>query len=93
MTDIGIFHSGILGLKYPSQVYLEAHLNSFFSLRMSEDPVVKEALDCQIQRKGSGKKKSSTVMECQDVFEKLSTTYLLELKITVPNLMFPRGWN
>ena len=85
MTDIGIFNSGILGLQYPSQVYLEAHLNSFISLKISEDPVVKEALDCQLQREGSWKKKSSTAMECQDVFEKLSTTHVIPTKENCAN--------
>ena len=73
VTDLGIFHPGIIGLKYPSQVYLEAHVSSFISLKLSDDPVVKEAISCQLQREGAWKKKSSTALECLGIFEKIGT--------------------
>ena len=72
VTDLGIFHPSILGIKYPSQVYQEAHMNSFISLKLSEDPVVREAVACQLVREGAWVKKSSTAVECQDMFDKLS---------------------
>ena len=75
VSDLGIFHPSILGTKYPSQVYLESHMSSFISLKLSEDPVVKEALACQLEREGAWTKKLSTVVECQDMFEKLSQTH------------------
>ena len=50
-------------------------MSSFISLKLSEDPVVKEALACQVEREGAWTKKSSTVVECQDMFEKLSQTH------------------
>ena len=54
-TDLGIFHPNILGVKYPSQVYLESHMNNHINLMLSEDPVVKEAVNCQLEREGAWK--------------------------------------
>jgi hypothetical protein len=85
VTDLGIFHPGILGLKYPSQVYLEAHMTSFISLKLTEDPVVKEAVDCQLQREGAWKKKSSTAMECQEIFESISNTNVIPTRENCDN--------
>ena len=54
-------------------MYLEAHVSSFISLKLSDDPVVKEAISCQLQREGAWKKKSSTALECLGIFEKIGT--------------------
>ena len=72
VTDQGIVHPGILGIKYPSQVYLESHMTSFISLKLSKDPVVREAVTCQLERGGAWIKKYSTAFECQEMFDKLS---------------------
>ena len=64
VSDMGICHPRILGLKYPSQVYLESHVSSYIYLKLTADPVVKEGMSCQLEREGAGKKKSSTAMEC-----------------------------
>ena len=85
VSDLGIFHPGIIGLKYPSQVYMEAHVSSYISLKFTEDPVVKEALSCQLQREGAWKRKSSTAMECQNIFEKLSETNFIATKENCEN--------
>ena len=47
-TDLGIFHPIIMGVKYPSQVYLESHMANYINLQLSQDPVVKEATSCQL---------------------------------------------
>jgi hypothetical protein len=85
VTDIGIFHPGILGLKYPSQVYLEAHMTSFISLKLTEDPIVKEAVDCQLQCEGVWTKKSSTAMKCQEIFESINTTHAIPARENCDN--------
>ena len=51
-------------------------MTSFISLKLSKDPVVKEALACQL--------------ECQDMFEKLSQTPSITALENVRNL--PSGW-
>ena len=45
-------------------------MNSFISLKLSEDPVVREVVACQLVREGAWVKKSSTAVECQDMFDK-----------------------
>ena len=71
-TDLGIFHPNILGVKYPSQVYLESHMNNHINLMLSEDPVVKEAVNCQLEREGAWTRKSSTAAKCQTIFNQIS---------------------
>ena len=70
----GIFHPSILGIKYPSQVYLESHMSNVISLKLSEDPVVRKAVACQLERERACVKKSSTAVECEEIFEKLNET-------------------
>ena len=50
-------------------------MTSFISLKLSKDPVVREALVCQLEREGAWTKKSSTAVECQEMFEKVSETH------------------
>ena len=50
-------------------------MTSFISLKLSKDPVVREALVCQLEREGAWTKKSSTAVECQEMLEKLSETH------------------
>ena len=52
-------------------------MNSFIPLKLSEDPVVREAVACQLVREGAWVKKSSTAVECQDIFNKLSQNHHL----------------
>ena len=72
VIDLGIFHPSILGIKFPSQVI--SHINSFISLKLSDDPVVRQTVACQLEREGAWVKKSSTAVECQEILEKLSET-------------------
>ena len=47
-------------------------LAQFTNIKLSSsDPVVKEALECQLSREGKWKKKSSTSVQCQEIFEQL----------------------
>ena len=72
VTDLGIYHPSILGIKFLSQ--FKSHINSFISLKLSDDPVVRQTVACQLEREGAWVKKSSTAVECQEIFEKLSET-------------------
>ena len=49
-------------------------MTSFISLKLSEDPVVREAVACQLEREGAWTNKYSTAVECQELFDKLSDT-------------------
>ena len=49
VTNLGLFHPHLLGLKLPSQTYMEGHIGNFLNIKLSSsDPVVKEALECQL---------------------------------------------
>ena len=85
-TDLGIFHPNILGVKYPSQVYLESHMNNHINLMLSEDPVVKGAVNCQLEREGAWKRKSSTAAKCQTIFNQISQTTAIPFKESCPNV-------
>ena len=85
-TDLGIFHPNILGVKYPSQVYLESHRVNHINLMLSDDPVVKEAVNCQLEREGAWKKKSSTAAKCQTIFNQISQTTAIPFKESCPNV-------
>ena len=88
VTNLGLFHPHLLDLKLPSQTYMEGHIGNFLNIKLSSsDPVVKEALECQLSREGKWKKKSSTAVQCQEIFEQLQdecniptpeNTYLFE---------------
>ena len=43
-TNLALFHPLLLGIKLPSQMYLEGHMSNFLNIQLaSRDPVVKEA--------------------------------------------------
>ena len=47
-------------------------MGNFIHTTLLGDPVVKEALSCQVERESQWTNKSSTVVECRDMFNKIS---------------------
>ena len=84
-TDLGIFHPNLMGVKYPSQVYMESHMANFINLHLSDDPVVKEATSQQLAREGSWKKKSSTAIQCSTLMTKISENVAIPTPENCPN--------
>ena len=76
-TDLGIFHPQLLGIKYPSQVYLECHMGNHISLQLSKDPLVREATACQLEREGAWTKISSTAVECHQLYQQLKEKHFI----------------
>ena len=74
-----------MGVKYPSQVYLESHVVNHINLTLSEDPVVKEAVTCQLEREGAWKKKSSTAVQCQTILDQIAQTTAIPFQESCPN--------
>ena len=70
-TSQGIFSPYLLGVKPVSQLYLEAHLGSYINSKLIADPVVKEALLCAEEREGQWAHKSSTIVQCKEIFESM----------------------
>ena len=48
MTDTAIFHPYMLGLKTPSQFYLEAHASTFAMIKTKGDPLVNHAVNSRL---------------------------------------------
>ena len=67
----GIFSPLLLGVKHVSQTYLEGHLNAYINTNMVADADTKEALRCAEEREGQWKRKSSTLMECKEIFQEM----------------------
>ena len=68
VTDLSIFHPYMLGVKPPSQVYLEGHAGNYLNSVVRGDPVVQEALAVGVAREEVWTRKSSTICECRDIF-------------------------
>ena len=74
----------MLGIKPPSQVYLEGHAGNYVNSVVRGDPVVKEALVVAVEREEVWSRKYSTICESRNIFMKpvKNVLYLL-LKILI----------
>ena len=66
-----IFSPLLLGVKPVSQTYLEGHLSAYLNSKMVADIDTKEALLCAEEREGNWTRKSSTLMECKEIYEEM----------------------
>ena len=71
-TNLSLFHPYLLGLKTPSQLYLEGHTGNYVSSKVKADRNVSLALQSQLSRESQWVGKSSTLVQCQTIFEKIS---------------------
>ena len=62
----------MLGVKPPSQLYLEGHAGNYLNSTVRGDPVVQEALAVAVAREEQWSRKSSTLCEARDIFAKVS---------------------
>jgi hypothetical protein len=69
VTDASIFHPYMLGVKMPSQVYLEAHAGNYAMVRLKGDPVVNHAIDSRLERESEWTQKHSTVNTMHTMWE------------------------
>ena len=63
-------------------------MTSFISLKLTADPVVKEAVDCHLQSEGAWTKKFSTPVECQEIFESISNKHVIPNKRKLRQIHF-----
>ena len=66
-SDISIFHPYVLGLKTPSQLYLEAHAGNYVMMRLKGDQTVNHTLDSRLERESEWISKSSTITFCDQM--------------------------
>ena len=70
-TSAGIFSPALLAVKPVSQVYLEGHLGAYINSNLVADEDTREALKCAEEREGAWTRKSSTVIQCRDIFREM----------------------
>ena len=75
VTNLSITHHKSLDVKLPSNLYLQAHMNSFISMTLgSKDELIKKNIVNQIKREEKwGSHQFSTVNWCQSVMDNLLT--------------------
>ena len=66
-----------MGLKTPSQLYLEGHAGNYMVCKVKADSQVNFALQSQLSRESQWVGKSSTVVQCNDIYEKVSEDMLI----------------
>ena len=71
-TNLSLFHPYMMGLKTPSQLYLEGHAGNFLNCKVKADQKVTFALESQLDRESQWTGKSSTITQCNQIFEKVS---------------------
>ena len=76
-TNLSIFHPYLMGLKTPSQLYLEGHAGNYMVCKVKADSQVNFALQSQLSRESQWVGKSSTVVQCNDIYEKVSEDMLI----------------
>ena len=73
-----------MGLKTPSQLYLEVHAGNYMISKVKGDPKVNFAMDSQLSRESQWTGKSSTVIKCQEIYKKVSDNMLKHFLYCVP---------
>ena len=85
VTDLSIFHPFMLGIKPPSQVYLEGHAGNFLNMKVRGDPVVQEALSVALAREEVWSRKSSTICECREIFIEVEESNFVPTELNTYN--------
>ena len=68
-SDISIFHPYLLGIKTPSQLYLEGHAGNYTLMRLKGDTIVNHTLNSRLERESNWTGKSSTVNICEQFLD------------------------
>ena len=71
LPNKGIFSPWLLGVKPVSQTYLEGHLSAYISSHLVADRDTKEALLNGEQREEGWTRKTSTLIQCREVFSEM----------------------
>jgi hypothetical protein len=74
VSDTSIFHPYMLGVKMPSQLYIEAHAGTYSTIRLKGDTLVNHALDSRLERESEWTRKFSTIKTVHDIFQENITS-------------------
>ena len=99
-TSAGIFSPMLLGVKPVSQVYLEGHLGAYINTKLVADEDTREALKSAEEREAAWTKKSSTIIQCKEIFTEMKeeencriptpdncATYAITVRVEKPLIM------
>ena len=75
-----------MNLKTPSQLYLEGHAGNYMACKVKADSNVNLALQSQLARESQWVNKSSTIVQCQDIFEKVEENIMIPTAENCANL-------
>jgi hypothetical protein len=76
-TNLSLFHPYLMGLKTPSQLYLEGHTGNYVSSKVKANRNVNLALKSQLSRESQWVGKSSTLVQCQTIFDKVAENIMV----------------
>ena len=69
VSDASVFHPYMLGVKMPSQLYIEAHAGTYAAIRLKGDELVNHAVDSRLERESEWTRKFSTVTKAHNIFQ------------------------
>ena len=75
-----------MGLKTPSQLYLEGHAGNYMSCKVKADSNVNLALQSQLSRESQWVGKSSTLVQCQNIFDRVEENIMIPTVNNCANL-------
>ena len=76
-TNLSLFHPYLLGLKTPSQLYMEGHTGNYVTCKVKADSNVNLALRSQLSRESQWVGKSSTLVQCDNIFQEISDNVMI----------------
>ena len=85
-TNLSIFHPYLLSIKPVSQIYLQGHVGNFINSTLKADSAVKHAINSSIYREKQWTRKSSTIVQCDQILDKLSETEHIPAPGNCPNV-------
>ena len=85
-TNLSLVHPYLMGLKVPSQMYLEGHAGNYLACKVKADSNVNLALQSQLSRESQWSRKSSTIVQCQSIYEKVEETIMIPTNENCANL-------
>ena len=76
-TNLSIFHPHMMNIKTPSQLYLEGHAGNYLCCKLKADSNVQLAIESQLSRESQWKVKSSTIVQCDRIFQTVAENNLI----------------
>ena len=83
-TNLSIFHPLIM--KTPSQLFLEGHAGNYLNCKLKADSVVQLAIESQLSRESQWTVKTSTIVQCDKIFQNVSENHLVPRSDNCHNL-------